>query len=256
MSDTSFYVYEHWRPDVDVCFYVGKGCGKRARRFKRGPHYNRIVKKLAALGMCVEVRMVASGLNESTAFAIEMDRISFWRAAGVKLANRTDGGEGVRGAMHGAVMRAVHARPEVKIRHRAAVKEAHARPETKERHRVACKESQGRPEVREKTRARMIALRSNPEDQKKRNAALIATLATPEVKAKKRAAMIEVRSRPGMAEKIRAGIKRALATPEVSQKLSATTRGRRWINNGRENKRLRLGLSLPPGWVFGCLVRA
>ena len=25
-----FYVYEHWRPDKNVCFYVGKGKGKRA----------------------------------------------------------------------------------------------------------------------------------------------------------------------------------------------------------------------------------
>jgi hypothetical protein len=21
----SFYVYEHWRPDKDICFYVGEG---------------------------------------------------------------------------------------------------------------------------------------------------------------------------------------------------------------------------------------
>ena len=25
-----FYVYEHWRPDHDECFYVGKGKGGRA----------------------------------------------------------------------------------------------------------------------------------------------------------------------------------------------------------------------------------
>ena len=24
-----FYVYEHWRPDKSVCFYVGKGCEDR-----------------------------------------------------------------------------------------------------------------------------------------------------------------------------------------------------------------------------------
>ena len=27
---TIFYVYEHWRPDKDTCFWVGKGKGDRA----------------------------------------------------------------------------------------------------------------------------------------------------------------------------------------------------------------------------------
>lgn len=31
-----FYVYEHWRPDKDVCFYVGKGSKGRARTFIGG----------------------------------------------------------------------------------------------------------------------------------------------------------------------------------------------------------------------------
>lgn len=26
----NFYVYEHWRPDTDMPFYVGKGTGGRA----------------------------------------------------------------------------------------------------------------------------------------------------------------------------------------------------------------------------------
>jgi hypothetical protein len=30
MTAKKFYVYEHWRPDKDVCFYVGKGHGRRA----------------------------------------------------------------------------------------------------------------------------------------------------------------------------------------------------------------------------------
>lgn len=31
----NFYVYEHWRPDTGVCFYVGKGKEKRAWDMKR-----------------------------------------------------------------------------------------------------------------------------------------------------------------------------------------------------------------------------
>jgi hypothetical protein len=95
-----FYVYEHWRPDKDVCFWVGKGHGNRSRDFRRNFHYNNIVKKLTRLGMCVEVRMVQSGLSEGAAFALEKERIAFWRGAGILLSNYTDGGEGVSGLKH------------------------------------------------------------------------------------------------------------------------------------------------------------
>ena len=90
-----FYVYEHWRPDTDVCFYVGKGHGKRSHNFKqRGRHHNHVLKKLARLGMCAEVRIVSFGLVEEDAFILERERIAFWRSSGVKLANLTDGGDG------------------------------------------------------------------------------------------------------------------------------------------------------------------
>lgn len=98
-----FYVYEHWRPDKDVCFYVGKGKGRRAYIHdarQRNKRYTRIVTKLARLGMCVEVRMVAEALDEDNAFRIERERIAFWRARGGELANVTDGGDGVSGLKH------------------------------------------------------------------------------------------------------------------------------------------------------------
>lgn len=95
-----FYVYEHWRPDTDVCFWVGKGHGIRAYDFERNFHYNNVVKKLSRLGMCVEVRLVQSGMMEVAALALEIDRIAFWRTAGVKLTNYTAGGEGVSGLKH------------------------------------------------------------------------------------------------------------------------------------------------------------
>lgn len=92
-----FYVYEHWRPDKNVCFWVGKGKGARAYDFKRNSFYNRVVNKLARIGMCVEVRLVANGLLEQEAFTIEKERIAFWRSTGIKLCNVTDGGEGPSG---------------------------------------------------------------------------------------------------------------------------------------------------------------
>jgi hypothetical protein len=94
-DDLTFYVYEHWRPDIDICFYVGKGRKKRAYNFKRNNrHHRHIVDKLSSLGMCAEVKLVQSGLSESEAFALEKTRIAFWLSSGVELTNRTEGGEG------------------------------------------------------------------------------------------------------------------------------------------------------------------
>lgn len=93
------YVYEHWRPDTDTCFYVGKGSGYRARAmaYGRGRYHKNVQAKLARLGLSVEVRIIADGLTDTDALAFEVERIAFWTAAGVKLVNRTLGGEGTRG---------------------------------------------------------------------------------------------------------------------------------------------------------------
>jgi hypothetical protein len=92
-----YYVYEHWRPDEDACFYVGKGCANRAHvRNRSNRAHLDIQRKLAKIGMCYEVRLVASGLTEEEAYSLECKRISFWRLLEVKLANKTMGGKGVR----------------------------------------------------------------------------------------------------------------------------------------------------------------
>ena len=94
----TFYVYEHWRLDRDECFYVGKGRAGRAYAMnERNRHHKAIVAKLSRIGSALEVKMVAVGLSEADAFALEVERIVFWREAGVDLTNITDGGEGVAG---------------------------------------------------------------------------------------------------------------------------------------------------------------
>ena len=98
---SDFYVYEHWRPDKGECFYVGKGHGDRAHRMeRRSKHHKNIVSKLEAMGMCVEVVLFASGLTEQEAFEIEKSRIAHYRDMGVRLANKTDGGDGITGYRH------------------------------------------------------------------------------------------------------------------------------------------------------------
>ncbi len=94
----NFYVYEHWRPDRDECFYVGKGKGKRANNMdNRNIFHKAIQGKLARLGMAVEVRMVSVGMDEQSALLLEIKRIAFWRGIGIDLANITNGGDGVSG---------------------------------------------------------------------------------------------------------------------------------------------------------------
>jgi len=90
------YVYEHWRPDLDRPFWVGKGTGSRRFVTKRGrnPLYNHIIAKLASVGLAVEIRVIAENLADHEAFALEAERITFWRSKGIKLANLAVGGRG------------------------------------------------------------------------------------------------------------------------------------------------------------------
>lgn len=96
-----FYVYEHWRPDTDTCFYVGKGKLKRARSFEtRNSRYGRIVAKLARGGQSPIIKIIGQNLTEKAAFALEIERIAFWRNAGISIANYTNGGDGTSGYVH------------------------------------------------------------------------------------------------------------------------------------------------------------
>jgi hypothetical protein len=97
----NYYVYEHWRLDRDECFYVGRGHGRRAydmgKSQGRNRHHLAIQAKVAREGFAIEVRIVASGLTNDEANALEVERIAFWRSCGIDLANLTNGGEGAVG---------------------------------------------------------------------------------------------------------------------------------------------------------------
>ena len=97
----NFLVYEHWRPDTQSCFYVGKGKLRRAKSFEaRNSRYERIVGVLRRLGMTPEIKIVADGLTESDAILLEIERIAYWRRCGIAIANYTDGGDGTSGRFH------------------------------------------------------------------------------------------------------------------------------------------------------------
>lgn len=93
-----FYVYEHWRTDRNECFYVGKGKSKRAYDLSNRNRYHKaVVFKVIREGFAIEIKIVASGLDEQTALEIEIERIKFWKENQVELANLSLGGGGPSG---------------------------------------------------------------------------------------------------------------------------------------------------------------
>jgi hypothetical protein len=143
------YVYEHWRPDTDQCFYVGKGSGERANRFHpsaRGPHHRNIILKLRRAGLRPEVKIIADGLTDGEALALEMQRIGLHGRE--NLANHTAGGDGL-----------LDPDAETRAKMSAAAQKRLANPEFRDRHKAACRDAMARPDVAERTKAANLARR-------------------------------------------------------------------------------------------------
>jgi len=92
-----FCVYEHIRPDTNAIFYVGKGSHVRAHsKHRRNKHWNSVVAKAGGYS----VKMIANNIEEELSFLVEMERIDQLKRIGLKLTNKTDGGEGPSGMQH------------------------------------------------------------------------------------------------------------------------------------------------------------
>lgn len=154
---TLFYVYEHWRPDLDLPFYVGKGSGSRFDPCRtRNKHHSNIKAKLKKLGMCVEVRMVASGLSEDDALNLEVERIAFWRGRGIELSNKTAGGDGLKSPSE-----------EVLEKMRAASKKRWSSQGEREKHSASTKLMMSNPEVRIKISKSLTGRKASNETRAK-----------------------------------------------------------------------------------------
>jgi hypothetical protein len=89
-TDRHYYVYERWRTDSNVCFYVGKGCGNRAWSFySRNYQFMRILVELYEKQLTPNVRIYRTNLTSKEALKIERERMAFWARAFVKLSNTT-----------------------------------------------------------------------------------------------------------------------------------------------------------------------
>lgn len=210
-------LYEHWRPDLNECFYVGISWANEDTRpydlSPRNPHHGNVLDKLRKKGLNVDVRIQARGLSKDELLEIEPLQIKYWREIlGRKLTNITLGGDGIQltwtpklRKKHGDKMRVVMAIPknkekrqlkakefmsipEIKERHRKAVTEAANRPEVKARNRKIQRVAQNRPEVKQrKSESQRIAM-SNFVTKQKHKEALKFALNSLEVKEKRKAA--------------------------------------------------------------------
>jgi hypothetical protein len=94
--DNEFYTYVHIRQDNGQVFYVGKGKGNRVVSLnKRNLHWQNIAKKHGVLS-----KIMFRGLSEKSSFETERFLVAICKSIGLRLANKTDGGEGPSGMKH------------------------------------------------------------------------------------------------------------------------------------------------------------
>jgi hypothetical protein len=92
---------------------------------------------------------------------------------------------------------------------------------------------------------------SDPEVKARHRAAVRISHNRPEFKARISTVMKIALNRPEVRERLSAAIKMAMNRPEVRERERAAHLGRRWINNGQQNRKLRRGEVLPDGWEYG-----
>lgn len=222
-----FYVYEHWRPDTDACFYVGKGRGRRANEmYGRNRYHLHVQNKLNRLGMCVEVRMFAEGLAEDDAFGLEIDRIAFWLSVGVPLANLTAGGEGGSNPSDEtrALMRARKLGRKLTAEHRAKIAEK-------------SRLTNSDPVVRAKIRASSAVTNATSETKAKRSRHSKSMIRTAEHYAKVSAALTGRRLSREHAAKSRVASVGRKQSPEEVEKRRAANVGRPRTDEQRQRMR-------------------
>ena len=156
-----YYVYEHWRPDLNLPFYVGKGSKDRCDPTRtRNEYHTRIKMKLRSLGLNIEVRIILSEVSEEEALCAEIKQISFWRSKGIKLANATAGGDGLKSPTE-----------ETRQKMKEAAAKRWAKIEEREKVSVATKIAIARPEVKQKVINSLVGRKITEETKAKMRAA-------------------------------------------------------------------------------------
>lgn len=223
MAPEGSYVYEHWRPDTNRPFWVGKGSGGRAGLVWRpNKHHTAVVDKLRTAGLSIKVKIVIDGLTDAEAFDIEYDRIKLWRSVGIRLANASIGG---RGGMSGCV-RSPESRAKqgatTKGRKFSGARLAQARAAIKKANEASVRANTGRKRSPEFSAiSREVQLRSWRTNREARVSAIRQSIrpVSEETRAKMRAAKT-----PEARAKISAAVKTQWKNPEFRKLVSETMR--------------------------------
>lgn len=221
MSEKKFYVYEHWRPDKNICFYVGLGSGRRCNvMYGRDRQHKRIQLKLERRGQCVEIRIIAQDLDRSEAVTREIERISYWRSLNIELVNRTAGGDGSLSPCDATreLMRQRKLGRKLTDEHKSKIaaksRERAKDPEYIARLTAAFKVAANTPEAKERARKHFKALVRTPEHCAKISASKTGLKASPEHAAKNRIASLGRKQRPEEIERRRAANTGKKRSPE------------------------------------------
>jgi hypothetical protein len=206
-----YYVYEWYRMDLNLPYYIGKGKDKRAYALKRNRHADYVTNYLISNGIRREVRIIAKFKTEEMALAYEIERIAFWWYLKEHdiLTNETLGGEGFSGGKHTDKTKSVLSIKQKEIQNRPENLKASRERMLGNPSRTGMKDSE---ETRAKKKAAIKAARGKTESIEKTRAASTAIHSCPEFKARHKAACKEAANRPEVkAKKIRTGANHPLA---------------------------------------------
>lgn len=213
-----FYVYVHRRSTDGTIFYVGKGKGRRSHsRAGRNQYWKNIAAKHG-----FDVEIISVGHTEGEAFTIEKKMIADLRAAGSRLSNITDGGEGASGNKHTDEFKTSQSR-----RHKGN-KHCLGRVQTEDEKAVRASwfsklSPAEQDEHRRKSGASLKGVKKSPETIARMSAAQKGRIISDETRAKMRAAKLGKKRSPESIAKQ----KLRTITAETRAKLSATSTGRR-----------------------------
>lgn len=177
-----FLTYAHLKPDGTL-FYIGKGSQKRSyAKDNRNQHWVNIVKKHG-----FQVETLAKWSNESDALLHEQFLIACFKDMGHKLANATDGGEGVSGHRHSAKAKAKMSAFQKQFQNTNRMKIAHAiagekskLPERRQKQRDYVRAYMANPVHRERSRQAAVQQNQDPAFLEAQRERALKRMATPE----------------------------------------------------------------------------
>jgi len=166
-------VYEHWRPDLNECFYVGAsrvGVSRACDFTPRNEKYAAVLTLLMEKGVEPYVKLVWVNLNDEVTGTYEKLRIAYQQAlVGKRLTNIGYGGFGfgISREYNREIQKIVQNKPDVNFKRSSSLIKTNKNPEVKQKRSRAAYEAHQRPDVIKRRKE----LEQTPELREKRKLA-------------------------------------------------------------------------------------